>query len=71
MTDIITLSIETDDGTYQHGFHLGTDRKVARSIAQDAFHTWKPRQGTLIKSVALKQSNKQTVYYDGTWSSDF
>lgn len=29
---IYVLSIETDAGTYQHGFHLGTDSEIARPL---------------------------------------
>lgn len=66
-TEPYTLSIETDAGTYQHGFHLGTDPAVAQQIAEEALQSWTPKQGTVIKTVAIKRGNKLWVY-DGEWS---
>lgn len=61
------LSIETDAGTYQHGFHLGTIHEIAQGIAEHAFKSWTPKQGKVIKTVAIKRAGKLWVY-DGTWS---
>jgi len=61
-----TLSIETDAGSYQHGFHLGTEWSLAKQIAQEAFEKWVPKIGTHIKTVALKREGKMWVY-SGRW----
>lgn len=62
------LSIETDAGTYDHGFHLGTDVRVAQSIAEEAYSRWTPKVGSYIKTVALKR-NGQVFVFDGEWSN--
>jgi len=67
MKEPYILSIETDAGTYQHGFHLGTEPMPAQQIAEEAFHCWAPRQGTQIKTVALKQNGKLCGVYNGEW----
>lgn len=64
------LSIETDAGTYQHGYHLGTVESVARDLAQYIFHKYTPQRGTVIRTVALKQNGKMVDCYDGRWSSE-
>jgi hypothetical protein len=66
-----TLSIETDAGTYQHGFHLGTDERLARKLTVERFAAQHPRQGTKIKTIALKADGKLVDFYDGEWLSDF
>ena len=67
------LSIETDAGTYRHGFHLGTDETNAREIAEGAFR-WAPRQdkapgATRIVTVALLQEGRLFDVYGGSWHS--
>lgn len=62
------LSIETDAGTYQHGFHLGTEPATAQQIAEEAFESWTPKIGTTIRSVAVKKDGKLWTY-DGEWSA--
>ena len=44
-----TMHIETAEGIKQHGYHLGTDLRVARQLAVEALK----RKGVL--SVALRQ----------------
>lgn len=66
-TEPYVLSIETDAGTYQHGFHLGTESATAEQLAEEAFHCWTPKQGTKILSVALMQNGKLVACYNGTW----
>jgi hypothetical protein len=61
------LSIETDVGTYQHGFHLGTDERWARSFAEDSYLKLQPKIGTVIKTVALMRNKKILDVFDGTW----
>lgn len=62
------LSVETDAGTYQHGFHLGTDMTVAKQFAEQFLRTAEPKIGTYVKTVALKQGGKVQHVYDGEWS---
>jgi hypothetical protein len=68
------LSIETDAGTYQHGYHLGTDERTARQIAEEAYR-WAPRQdkapgATYVRTVALMRDGKLFDCYGGSWSSE-
>jgi hypothetical protein len=65
------LSIETDAGTYMHGYHLGTIESVARSCAEEAFKKMRPKIGTYIVSVALKHADGFFDVYDGQWSSEY
>lgn len=62
-----TLSIETDSGTYQHGFHLGSDEAVARQIVQDSFRSMRPKIGRYVITMALMHKGKVVDVYDGTW----
>lgn len=64
------LSIETDAGTYTHGYHLGTYENVARDMAEYIFNKFTPRQGTIIRTVALKLDDKMVDCFDGRWSSE-
>ena len=64
------LSIETDAGTYTHGYHLGTIEDHARHMAEYVFKNFTPRQGTVIRTVALKLNGKMVDCYDGRWASD-
>lgn len=66
LPDTLTLSIEPQEGAaFQHGFHLGTDLKIARALAQEEFH----RQNA--KTVALKLAGGIVDTFDGMgWHSD-
>lgn len=64
------LSIETDDGTYVHGAHLGTDEKVARACAEEVFAKRIPKIGKVIKTVALIDQHKVYDVFDGAWFSE-
>ena len=64
------LSIETDAGTYTHGYHLGTIEGDARKMAEYIFNSYTPRQGTVIRTVALKQNGKMVDCFDGRWASE-
>jgi hypothetical protein len=63
------LSVEpTGKPSVQHGFHLGTDERVARQIAEGVFHknvTYGP-----ICTVALMRDRKIFDVYDGRWASE-
>lgn len=59
-----TMSIEPVIGTsYQHGFHLGTQEKLARQICEERF-----TRGDC-KTVGLKQDGKliDMFYGNGEW----
>lgn len=60
------LSIEYADGVVkQHGFHLGTDLRLAKQIAEEKFSAANAR------SVALIRQGEKTRYFDfrKEWSS--
>jgi len=62
-----TLSIEpTGKPAFQHGFHLGTDERVARQIAEEMFHG-RNRAGAWTCTVALIRNRKLFAVYDGEW----
>jgi hypothetical protein len=63
MTDTYTMHIETADGIRQHGYHLGTDLRVARQFALEALK----RQGVL--SVALRHGPKAKLIEIFDWRS--
>lgn len=62
-----TLSIETDAGTYQDSFHLGTDLRIAKAFAKEAYSKRIPKIGTRIISVAVKLDGKLVEIFDGEW----
>lgn len=72
------LSVETDAGTYQDGFHYGWDEKIARSMAVEFHHCRKvqhaklaPKGATRILTVALMKDGKIVDTFDGyEWASD-
>lgn len=65
-----TLSIETDAGTYQHGYHLGTIENVARDMAGYIYGRFTPRIGTRIVTVALMLDGRMVDCFDGHWFDD-
>lgn len=60
-----TLSIQTDEGTYTHGFHLGTNLKVAMQCAEEILAKRKPVRGSKILGVTLKREGEIDRYFDG------
>ena len=50
-----TMDIETSEGVKPHGFHLGTDIKIARQLAVEALN----RTGVI--SVALRGDKNKLV----------
>ena len=70
MTEPLTLFIETiGPFGYQihpHSFHLGTNERLARQIAEEMFNT-KVYRGMPIVTVALRRKDKVVSCYDGTW----
>jgi hypothetical protein len=69
------LSIEPTEGkTFQHGYHLGTDERLARKIAEETFTA---RNGAAInhpsmwtRTVALMRDGRLFDTFDGRWASD-
>lgn len=73
MTDSpFVMSVETDAGTYQYGFHLGTIESVARSMVEDRYLLLVPKIGTRVITIALMRDHKVFDVYDGSrWSSSY
>jgi len=69
---VYCLSIEPTEGaSFQHGFHLGTDLRLAMQIAAEKFHS-RNAHGMPTRTVALMQSGKLVDCFDGrTWSSEY
>jgi hypothetical protein len=66
-----TLSIEpTNDPAFQHGYHLGTDERVARGIAVERF-IGRNAYGLATRTVALMRGGRIIDVFDGVWSSAF
>jgi hypothetical protein len=64
------LSIETTNGAFQYGFHLGTNEAEARKLAEERFH-WRAQYQNDIVTVALKRDGKLfDVYYGNGWHSE-
>jgi hypothetical protein len=62
-----TLSIETTAGqSFQHGFHLGTDERLARQIAEEKFHA-RANNSLPVVTVALMRNGKVVDCYGGYW----
>jgi len=65
-----TLSIEDTYGhSFQHGFHLGTDKALARQIAEERFHA-RIKHGLPVVTVALIRERKLVDCFDGEWESE-
>ena len=67
MTQPFTLSIEITAGqSFQHGFHLGTDERLAHQIAEEKFHA-RANNGLPVVTVALMRNGKMVDCYGGRW----
>jgi hypothetical protein len=68
--NIIRLSIEPTGGKcFQHGFHLGTDIRLARQIAEERFHA-RNANGEPTCTVALIRNRCIVGVYDGCWDKE-
>lgn len=70
MTEVhtIQLSIEPTEGkAFLHGFHLGTDLRLAKQIAEEKFHA-RNDYGMWTRTVALILKGKIIACYDGSWT---
>lgn len=65
------LSIEPVEGkSFTHGFHLGTDERVARDIAKEAWHA-RNKQNLPTVTVALMRDGKIFDCYMGDrWQNE-
>lgn len=64
------LSIEDVAGhSFQHGYHFGTDEKLARQLAEEKFHA-RVKCGMPVVTVALLRGNKFIDCFDGVWQSE-
>lgn len=75
-----TLSIEPTSGpAFQHGYHLGTDLKIARDCAASIFNARNSsplsadHKGRTMatRTVALILNGRIVDVYDGQWQSDY
>jgi uncharacterized protein (UPF0254 family) len=64
------LSVEPCKGeTYKHGYHLGTDEKVAKEFAQEVFKRVNTETGCY--TVALMRNGRIFDVFDGRdWIND-
>lgn len=64
------LSIEpTGKPSYQYGYHLGTDERLARSIVEEKFAAMNAA-GFGVCTMALVLDREVVDVFDGRWSSD-
>jgi len=69
MSNVFELSIEpVGQVAFRAGYHLGTDEKVARQMAEERFHG-RNRTGLPTCTVALIRDRRVFDVYDGVWSS--
>jgi hypothetical protein len=65
-----TLSIEPTDGpAFQHGFHLGTDERIAREFAAEIFRNRNNNHHHTC-TVALVRDRRIIDVFDGEWQTD-
>ncbi len=68
----LILSIEETEGkSRQHGFHLGTDEKLARQITTEKMQAFITYHMPVV-SMALIRNRKivDVLYADGEWQSE-
>jgi len=67
MTTPFVLSIEVEPGrAVQHGFHLGTDERLARELAEERYHA-RIAHGLPVVTVALMRGGRMVDCYGGRW----
>lgn len=66
-----TASIEVTEGvSHQHGFHLGTDEKIARSFCKDIYQM-RVKAGKPVVTIGLMQEGKLVdCFYGDRWHWD-
>lgn len=72
MSKPFTMSIEEVAGKgKQHGFHLGTDEKLARTIVQDKFKARSMFNMPTITIALIRDNKIVDVFYGDKWASEF
>lgn len=68
----ITMTLETDAGTYQHPWHLGTEEGIARFIAEEYMTNRTPKRGRVIATIALHRNGSiiDVLSSDERWESE-
>ena len=69
---VFLASIETTTkGTFTHGYHLGTDERVARACAEQLLGLkWSAALGWFdVRTVGLMRDGQLIDTFDGDWSS--
>lgn len=65
-----TLSIEDVAGhSFQYGFHLGTDERLARKIAEEKFNA-RVANNMPVVTIALMRAGKMVDCFDGQWMNN-
>lgn len=68
------LSIEPTEGkSFRHGFNLGTDLAVAKTIAAEMYVA-RNKAGDFTRTVAIFEAGPtgdMVDVFDGTWTSEF
>lgn len=72
MSEPFVMSIEENEGHSKlHGFHLGTDERLARELVQDRF-AGRSKAGQHTVSIALMRGGKIVdVFYGNIWNSQY
>lgn len=71
MANPFTMSIETEPGkSHQHGFHLGTDERLARQLVVERYHG-RVAAGMPTVTIALMRDGRMVDCWIGDkWQSD-
>jgi len=65
------LSIEPVNGeTFRHGFHLGTDLRLAKQIAVEKFNARNKIAGLETRTVALIRDGEIVDVFDSVWFNE-
>lgn len=71
MSNPFILSIETEPGkSVQHGFHLGTDLRLAMQIAAERFHARVSNNQPVITVALMRDGKMVDCYYGDKWHSE-
>jgi hypothetical protein len=65
------MSIETTEGnSHRHGFHLGTDERLARQLIEERFAA-RVANAMPTVTIALMRDEKLVDVFDGRWYNDY
>ena len=66
-----TMSIEDKEGhSYQHGFHLGSQEALARSLVQSQFHDRRKARLPTVTIALMREGKIIDVFYGDKWQSE-